>query len=204
MSRWTPVGSGLLLAVLALCIGLLQGCEKRFDPMEPPPGHGPYTGTVDDWPLWFVQHRFASKCFSVHDCTVSYAGQRIEKMTTGPRPSVESLGFPLEKILSGSISGIVNFPPPAKVDWVAMDGTHLSATVDMAEIFKDRLLVHSTPREAILEHGTIPPPDIVLVVDDRRIDVYMRTYLFLKELRDPTNPHSNFRSEVVRVHSREY
>ncbi|MGY1458155.1 MULTISPECIES: hypothetical protein [unclassified Luteimonas] len=98
----------------------------------------------------------------------------------------------------------MNFPPPAQVEWIAMDGTRLSATVDMAEIFKDRLLVHTTPREAILENSFLPPPDIVLVVDDRRIDVYMRTYLFLKELRDPTNPHSNFRSEVVRVHSREY
>lgn len=204
MSYWTWIGRGLLLASLVVCVGLAQGCEKRFDPMEPPPGHGPYTGTVDDWPLWFVQHQFGSHCFSVQDCTVTYAGRRVEKMTSGPLSSVESLGFPLEKILRGNHIGIVNFPPPAQVDWITMDGTRLSATVDMAEIFKDRLLVHSTPREAILEHGTIPPPDIVLVVDDRTIDVYMRTTIFLKELRDSKNPHSNFRSEVVRVHSREY
>lgn len=204
MSRMTPVWSGRLLITLALGVGLLQGCNKRFDPMEPPPGHGPYTGTVDDWPLWFVQHRFGSKCFSVRDCTITYAGQRIEKMSSGPRPSIESLGFPLEQILRGSHTGIVNFPPPAQVDWVAMDGTRLNADVDIADIFKDRLLVHSTPKDAIREEGTIPPPDIILVVDDRRIDVYMRTYLFLKELRDPRNPNSAFRSEVVRVYSREY
>lgn len=203
MSRRTPVGS-VLLAALILCIGLLQGCERRFDPLRPPPGHGPYTGTVDDWPLWFVQHRFSSKCFSVQDCTISYAGRRVEKMSAGPLPSVESLGFPLEKILGGGHSGIMNFPPPAQVDWIAMDGTRLSATVDMAEIFKDRLLVHSTPRDEILEYGTIPPPDIALVVDDRTIDVYMRTQISLKELRDPDNPHSNFRTEVVRVYSRTY
>lgn len=204
MSYWGWIGKSLLLTSLAVCVSLAQGCEKRFDPMEPPPGHGPYTGTVDDWPLWFVQHQFGSKCFSVQGCTVSYAGRRVGSLTSGPRRSVESLGLPLEKVVRGNHSGIVNFPPPAKVEWIAMDGTRLSASVDIAEIFKDRLLVHTTPREAILEDSFVPPPDIVLVVDDRRIDVYMRTQLFLKELKDPTNPYSNYRSEVVRVHSREY
>lgn len=32
----------------------------------------------------------------------------------------------------------------------------------------------------------------------------MRTQLFLNELKDATNPYSNYQSEVVRVHSREY
>src|SRR5690606_17453959 len=130
--------------------------------------------------------------------------QFAEIAGAGPRRSVESLGFPLEKILRGTHGDFVNFPPPARVNWTAMDGSHLSATVDMAEIFKDRMLIHSTSRDEIIAQSHIPSPDISLVVDDRTIDVYMRTRFFLKELQDPENPYSNCRSEVVRVYSRQY
>ena len=170
---------------------------KAVRPVEAATRARPVTGTVDDWPLWFVQHRFSSKCFSVQDCTISYAGRRVEKMSAGPLPSVESLGFPLEKILGGGHSGIMNFPPPAQVDWIAMDGTRMSATVDMAEIFKDRLLVHSTPgtrfSSTARSRRPISPWWWMTV---RSMSTCGRRSLF-KELRDHDNPHSNFRTEVV-------
>src|SRR3546814_1226231 len=40
--------------------------------MVPPPGHGPFTGTVADWPLWFVRHEFGVSTYSTYGCKVIY------------------------------------------------------------------------------------------------------------------------------------
>lgn len=193
----------MLCVVVLLCACDARGREES-DQMKPPPGHGPYTGTVADWPLWFVRHGFSARCFSVQDCTIDYAGHRQEVMGKRPRPSIESLGFPLEKILHGSRGPIANFPPPAEVEWIAMDGTQLRARVDMARIFQDRMVRHSTAREDIRENTWIHYPDIILVVNDRSIDVYMRTAIPLKRPSDPDNPRTDMRYEVVLVESGSY
>lgn len=74
----------------------------------------------------------------------------------------------------------------------------------MDEIFKDRLIHHNLRREEISEIGSIPPPDIVLVVDDRTIKVYMRAFISTKELQRPNSPHSNFRNDLIEVYSQTY
>lgn len=198
-----------LLAVVAVLLGtaaLLQGCNavetKNFDPMEPPPGHGPFTGTVADWPLWFVWHQFGTHCYSTQSCRITYDG-RLHG-TDSPRPTFASLGRPIEKAVSAAIGPIRNFPPPARVEWVSANGTSLSAEVDMAEIFADRLVRHTVAREDILENSNIPYPGIILVIDDRTINVYMSTWMALKEPTKPDNPHSAQHSGLVLVESRTY
>lgn len=192
----------MLCVVVLLCACDPRG-RQESDQMKPPPGHGPYTGTVADWPLWFVRHRFGSSCFSVQRCVIDYAGLRKES-SSSPRPSIDSLGFPLEKILYGSHSAIRNFPGPADVEWVTMDGTRLRASVDFATIFEDRMVRHHTAREDIPDQVYIPDPDIVLVVNDRTIDVYMRAWIPLKEPKFPGRPHSNFNYEAILVSSETY
>lgn len=198
-----PAGlAGILSAVVMLCACDVRGHEE-LDHMKPPPGHGPYTGTVADWPLWFVRHGFGSSCFSVQHCVVDYAGVRKES-SRSPLPSIESLGFPLERILYGSHSRIRNFPGPASVEWVTVDGVRLSASVDIARIFADRMIRHSTAREEIPEDVYIPEPEIILVVNDRTIDVYMRAWIPLKEPKSADRPLSNFNYEAILVSSETY
>ena len=182
-----------LLAVVAVLLGtaaLLQGCNavetKNFDPMEPPPGHGPFTGTVADWPLWFVWHQFGAHCFDTQACDIRYAGGRHG--SDQRRPSMQSFERPLEKLLDAGWGPIRNFPPPAEVQWISLDGTPIRAEVDMSELFADRMVRHSVAREDILEDSSIPYPGIILVVDDRTIRVYMSTWMALKRarIRQPT------------------
>ena len=80
----------------------------------------------------------------------------------------------------------------------------LAASVDMAEIFADRLVRHTVRREDILENSGIPYPGIILVVDDRTIRIYMSTWMSLKHRTDPDNPYSDHHSGVVLVHSETY
>ena len=207
MRRCHRPRAGLAAFLAAVLTGatLLQGCnavEPEFDPMTPPPGHGPFTGTVADWPLWFAWHQFGTHCFSTQSCKILYAGRPhgVER----PGPSFESLGRPLDKVLRAGRGPIRNFPPAAEVAWVSTDGTRLTANVDMAEIFADRMVRHTVPREDILENSNIPYPGIILVVDDRTVSVYMSTWMALKAPKNPENPHSNQHSGVVLVHSRTY
>lgn len=193
-------------AALILAAALLQGCSSRTpsppDNMKPPPGHGPYTGTVADWPLWFIEHEFGAYCFDTVSCVVTYAG--FAHGDTSPQVSIESLDRPLDRILRTGWGPYRNFPAPAKVRWSSSDGTRLEASVDIAEIFADRMIRHTFAKEDIKEETNIPPPGIILVVDDRTISVYMSTWIWLKEPRNAENPHSDLHTDLVLVHSKTY
>lgn len=206
----------LLFAFLTGAL-LLQGCQAAEslaessstvipEHMKPPPGHGAYTGTVADWPLWFPWHRFGAYCFDTQRCEVRYAefqhGGPDEKL----QPSVESFDRPIEKILSAGWGPYPNFPSPAEVVWTSLDGTSLTASVDIAKIFSDRLVRHTVSREDILESSYIPYPGIILVVDDRAISMYMSTWLPLKKSpsQDPESREGTVHTEVVLVHTETY
>src|SRR3546814_1382825 len=94
--------------------------------------------------------------------------------------------------------------PPAVVSWRSKDGTPLRAEVDIDKIFKDRLIRHNVAREDIPEKAGVHNPDIVLEVDDRTINVYMRAFVPTKEPQTPGNKHSNFRNDLIKVFSRTY
>lgn len=186
-------------------MGALQGCgasEPTYEHMKPPPGHGPFTGMVADWPLWFPMHQFGGYCFDTQACEIRYAGNFHG--SERPQASLASHGRPVEKILRAGTGPIRNFPPPARVKWVSLHGVRLEAEVDIGEIFSDRMVRHTAKREEIRENSSIPYPGIILVVDDRTISVYMSTWMALKEPRDPRNPHSNQHWGVVLVDSKTY
>lgn len=203
--RRSRTGRMALLAATMAATLLLQGCNAT-DPvpehMRPPPGHGPFTGTVADWPLWFAWHQWGAYCYSVRDCQILYGG--IHHGTEHPQPSIESLGYSLEDALWAGNGPVRNFPPPAKVAWTSLDGTRMAADVDIGEIFADRLVRHTVPREDIMENADIPYPGIILVLDDRTISIYMSTWIPLKESRFPGNPVGNLHTGVVLVHSQTY
>jgi hypothetical protein len=204
--------SGQAIATILLSLALL-GCQaamSMIDPeawstppeLVPPPGHGPYTGTVADWPLWFYQHSFGAHCFDTLRCEVLYAG--LGHGSGEPSPSFASYGRDRNELLSAGQIGIRNFPPPAVVAWQSKDGTEHRAQLDMGEIFKDRLIRHHVPREKILEDSGMGDPEIIVEVDDRTINVYMRTHIPLKDPTIPGNPYSDFDDELIRISSQRY
>lgn len=211
MYRRKGARAGRLALLFTLMAGtvLLQGCragEPVHEHMIPPPGHGPYTGTVADWPLWFPMHQFGAYCFDTQRCEVRYAGFQHGGPDEKLQPSVESFGRPIEDILRTGWGPYPNFPEPAKVTWMSLDGTALTANVDIAEIFADRMVRHAVAREDIMENATIPYPGIILVVDDRVIRVYMSSWIALKESHstDSANRAGHLHTGVVLVHSESY
>ena len=156
---------------------------------------------VADWPLRFMRHNFGIATYAVQECLVVYADR---PHTSGPRPALEDVHPNSLKIKTANHLMIRNFPPPAVVKWKSRDGTPLEAEVDIGEIFKNELVVHETPREEMSEYTPMVNPDVIMEINDRTINVYMKAFISLKAPRIPGNRYSNSRSDLVLAWSRTY
>jgi len=192
-----------------VCACLLAGCQPTMSAPTLPDRDDPqgidetYTDRASDWPLKFRAHNFGAHCFDTQRCEILYRGfPHGEK--DRPAPSIASYGRPHESLLSAGRGPIPNFPPPAKVTWISKDGASHQAEVDMGAIFADQLVRHNLKREEISPEGSLPLPDIILEVDDRTINVYMRATIWTKQLQIPGNRLSNQRRDLTKVHGRTY
>lgn len=161
----------------------------------------PQQGPLTEFPLRFLRHNFGIATYAVQEYTVIYANRPY---SGGPRPAREDVHpNSFNAIDAGHIS-IRNFPAPAIVRWKARDGTPLETEVDIGEIFKDELVLYDAPRDEISDRTPAINPDIVMEIDDRTINVYMRAHLSLKAPRIPGNRYSNFRADLVQAWSKTY
>jgi hypothetical protein len=201
-SRRCRYGSALVAVSLAL-----TGCSAA---MTSTPASERSASLDDDayvgWPLKFKAHYFGAACFNTQSCIVLYRDFPHGAMHEGPSPSIESTGRSLDQLLTASRGPIPNFPPPAKVTWRSKDGTPHEAQIDIGEIFRDELIRHNLARRDIPDSTVASEhaPGIILEVDDRTINVYMRAHISTRELQEPGNRYSDFRDDLIKVFSRSY
>lgn len=153
-------------------------------------------------PLTFKGHNFGAHCFDTVGCKVFYANRFVVKDEQNEvRASAKSPDYFAE--LSASHLDIPNFPAPATVTWKTKNGIQLEAEVDMAEIFKDQVIRHNVAKEDLPTEtiATLDEPEIILVVNDRTISVYMRAAIFLK---DTSNRKREIRDETILAFKRTY
>ena len=193
----------ILAAPLSLALTGCQSAMSSSPTSSPDPSDGSYSNVNPEWPLKFRAHYFGAHCFDTQHCEILYRGFP-HGADSGPSPSVASYGRPLEKLLSAGRGPIPNFPPPAKVTWRSKDGTSHEAEIDIGEIFKDQLIRHNVAREDATDIPTSGMPGIILEVNDRTINVYMRAIIATKELQKPGNPHSDFRNDLIKAFSKTY
>lgn len=202
-----PGRRGSLSAITAFLLAT-QGCSSA---MTAPTDHTPpgsasssddFTNTVKDWPLRFLRHNFTARCFNTQRCSILYAG--MPHGSDEPTPSWQSTGFKHDEFFQTLHLSIANFPPPAVLDWVSKDGTSHHATVDIGNIFKDRLIRHNVPREEVKEGVSIGDPNIAIEVDDRTVNVYTQAHIPTKHLQIPGNKYSDFRDDLIKVYSKTY
>ena len=168
---------------------------------------GGYTNVNAEWPLKFQGHYFSVSTYSTYGCRVLYAGmQRVDDAEDELQGSSERLGDKYPNNMTATMGPIPNFPPPAKVTWRSRDGTAHEADIDIGEIFKDQRIRHNLRPEEISEDGIGPGalPGIILEVNDRTINVYMRAHISTRELQIPGNRYSDFRDDLIKVFSQTY
>lgn len=177
--------TGYRLVLIAILSSLsVTGCQPA---MSTPTYANPPSNQDPGRPFTFDRHNFGAYCYDTYGCKVLYNDRYVTSQDDDElRPSSASVGPDHLKNLVGGYLGIANFPPPAVVTWRSRDGTPHEAHIDIAEIFKDQIIRHNLspgdlPTETI---ATLDAPDIVLVVDDRTISVYMRATVYLKDTPD--------------------
>lgn len=185
----------------------VAGCQPAMTAPAAPPattsGQPAIAGTVAEWPLAFKRHLFGVACFDTRGCEVIYDDR--DHGTAAETPSVSSLSPQrYNALMVADYGDLPNFAAPAKLRWRSKDGSEHAAEVDFAEIFKDGLIRHKTPREDIAENVSMGFTHVVLEIDDRTVNVYTRTMIPTKQEQVPGNRYSFFRDDLIKVYSRTF
>ncbi|SDY19239.1 hypothetical protein SAMN04487939_101164 [Lysobacter sp. yr284] len=190
-------------ALLALFAA--TGCQTAMSSTAAPDPSAGAQATAAQWPLRFQRHRFGGFCFDTWGCSIVYNGfPHGQDDRERQSASVASFGAAYPQRMKAAHLDIANFPGPAEVTWRAKDKSEHRASIDVAAIFADGLVRHEVAREDVAEGVSLNDPEIILEVNDRTINVYMRSMIPLKRPRDPANPNSDFRADLVRVFSQTY
>lgn len=199
----TPLSLGF--AILAALFSL-QGCQPVLSnsPATTQSESRP-DNTVANWPFKYQMHDFGAACYSTYGCKIKYDNfLHVDEPDDELQPSSESIGPDYLEYLDGSYLGIKNFPPPAEISWRSKDGQPHHAVIDIGEIFKDQLIRHNVPKDDIPENVSIGHPSIIIEVNDRTVNVYMKGWIPTKSLRTPGNPNSDYRNEAILAYSKTY
>jgi hypothetical protein len=160
---------------------------------------------ANPWPLKFEKYSFDARCYNTLRCSIIYNNDQHSLHVEEPSGQPRSPDW--KSTWSGSYNPYDNrnFAPPASIGWVSLDGTRHRAEVDFAEIFKDRLIRHDVPREEIPEGWAHRlRAEVLLEVNDRSINVYMKVRIAMKTPQKPDNPYSYGRTCLTLVWSKNY
>ena len=164
---------------------------------------------ADPWPLKFRRHNFDARCYNTLHCRVLYNNfnftllHEFEPSGAPERPDWKD-GWGAGHIIGDT------FAPPVQAWWTASDGSKHHAEINLDKLFKDRLVRHNVPKEDIPEGWLaawgIEPlgVGILMEVNDRTINVYMKALIATKEPQIPGNPHSTGRRDLIRVWTHTY
>jgi hypothetical protein len=169
-------------AIAIISLFTISGCQSAMTTNTAATQENPPSDQDISRPFTFKGHNFGVHCFDTIGCKVFYANRYMvldaeDKVAPSPK------GADYFAKLAASDLDIPNFPPPAVVTWQSKDGVPHKAEIDIAKIFSDRIIRHNVAKEDLPTEtiATLDNPDIVLVVNDRTINVYMRATVYLKD-----------------------
>jgi len=146
----------------------------------------------------FYDHSFNARCFDTLRCRVLYGNAYIVNSGSPTGPFTER---DRQNLRGGW--GNLEFPSVARVTWTSKDGTNHDEKIDLGAIFHSGLVHYAPDLDVNDVHISVPPsaPDIILVVEDRSIRVYMKAWIWLLHPTDPKNKFTNVRTDVVVAYS---
>jgi hypothetical protein len=180
---------------------------------------GPLYG-MDPWPLRFHTHGFNAACHNTLACSIIYNryqfGTRrrgydgeLHDRPSGPPPYAnwkdEWGGGHVIALSEGE-----TFPGPVEIEWTSLNCVHHVTSIDLDEIFKDRLILHRVARHEVkepwLDAKSVHPvhPSIMVEVDDCTINVFMRATVATEAQQIPGNCRSHFRHDLILAWTQTY
>ncbi|MCL1524990.1 hypothetical protein [Xanthomonas nasturtii] len=172
----------------------------------------------EPWPLRFDSYSFDARCYHTLRCSITFARQQHSASDLN-KPSGEPYAPDWKDHWTGGFGSTEEFetrgfPSTVYIRWTAMDGVERYVEVDFEKIFPGHLILHNVAREDIDEffmvHGYSGNGRyhvyILLEVNDRTINVYMRADVLTKHLADPEHdPHIKIsRNELILAWTKTY
>ena len=157
-----------------------------------------------DWPLWFHDYSFGATCYNTLRCSIIFS--RREHSIRLDRPSGTPFAPDWKKTWTAGYSTgqdfqRYGFPSPVDIRWTALDGVEREIALDLDTVFPERLILHNVPEDEVREDWKgshwVRDVDILLEVNDRTVNVYMRAWVVTKHLQDPNNPRSCSRRDLM-------
>ncbi len=164
-----------------------------------------HRGEPPMFPLTFVDHDFEVHCYNTLRCRVIYNNANFSpyKAEVEPSPPPSSPDYRDHWRFASNL-GIRNFPPPAEVSWISLDGVKHEAKVDIGSIFKDQRVLHKVPEAEIPDRSWGGEPGIILEVNDRTLSVFMKALVTTKTEQIPGNKYSFGRDDVIQAWTHTY
>jgi hypothetical protein len=152
--------------------------------------------------LKFREHDFGILCYGgITNLELVYGGSGHSLCHNSPgREKLQSD----EKRIPGFLSGTYRaFAGPVEMEWNARDGTHLTHKIDLDNVFKDRIVLHTANSARIYKANPVSSgaPTIIIEVNDRTVSVYMHVNLLLVH-NDPSETGRELSTHFTRAYSK--
>ena len=134
-------------------------------------------------PLTFKKHGFAVNCYSARDVQVIYGYIANSSYSCGAGKIARAKRVEDEKRYWGGTGGIPAFTGPAKIHWYSKDGAEHAYQLSLDEVFKGKKILHTEDPTRIAQYNPPTEPIIIVEVNDRTLNVYMDTFIYL--IADP-------------------
>ena len=166
-----------------------------------------------DWPLWFDDYSFGVRCYNTLKSSVIFAGHQLslDADLVGPsgQPHARDWKDTWDAFFgSGGELNRYGFPSPVEIRWTALDCVEREMVLDLDMVFPGRLILHSVPREEIVEGWESSPHlrhvEILLEVNDRVINVYMRACVLARGGASPDSVENVLHFDPILAWSQTY
>ena len=161
----------------------------------------------EPWPIRFDKFSFGARCYNTLKCHIYYNKAELSLHVSEPS------GQPLKENWKDSWSasyglGHPGFPPPIEIYWTALDGVARETKIDLEDVFPDRIVLHNVPREDIRPGWEGAPElrraEILLEVNDRTINIYMRGRILQRKMKDSDDPNGEWRRDLILAWTKTY
>ncbi|CTP88094.1 hypothetical protein A6R71_09975 [Xanthomonas translucens pv. arrhenatheri] len=149
----------------------------------------------EPWPLRFDSYSFGARCYHVSRCSIIFAKQQHSNYWDKPSGAPHAPDW--KDDWTGGFGSTEEFetrgfPSTVDIRWTALDGVERYVEIDLEKVFPGHLILHRVPKEEVFEYWAENKrkiAEILLEVNDRTINVYMRTWILTNRLQSPDDPN---------------
>jgi hypothetical protein len=163
------------------------------------------------WPLTFDEFSFGSRAFNTLRCNVIFEKHQFALSNELDRPSGPPADPDWKEDWMASFNVFSEMLPvgPVEVRWTSMDGVEHFDEIDLIkDVCPGQVVLHNVPREEVngdwARYDDKPHPEILMEVNDRTINIYMKARVLTKLPPNPDRPDIVGRYDLVQAWSKTY